>query len=81
MANLTADIGRGTSMALAQALLPYLLKISRDGLEGALGSTPELARGVYTHGGVCVRPGLAEALGVAAQPLSELLAAAAEGRS
>jgi alanine dehydrogenase len=81
VANLTADIGRGTSMALAQALLPYLLKISRDGLAGALGSSPELARGVYMHGGVCVRPGLAEALGVPAQPLSALLAAAADSGS
>jgi alanine dehydrogenase len=73
VANLTADMGRSTSMALAQALLPYMLRISQHGIEGALRKSPELARGVYTHAGACVQAGLAETLGIECRPLSELL--------
>ena len=46
--NFTADIGRSASVAIAQAMLPYLLTIARHGVEAALEKCPELARGVYT---------------------------------
>jgi alanine dehydrogenase len=29
-------------------MLPYLLAIARDGVEGALENCPDLARGIYT---------------------------------
>lgn len=80
VANLTADMGRSTSTALAQALLPYLLRISQYGMEEALRNTAELMRGAYTHSGVCVRPSLAEALGISYRPLSDLLRQGAGGR-
>jgi alanine dehydrogenase len=67
--NLTADISRSTSMALAQALLPYLLRISGRGIERALRDSPELGRGAYTHDGACVRRSLAETLGLDWRPL------------
>ena len=66
--NLTADMSRSASMALAQALLPYLLRISEQGISEALQSSPELRRGAYTHGGACVRRSLAEALGLPWRP-------------
>jgi alanine dehydrogenase len=72
--NLTADMGRSTSMALAQALLPYLLRIGATGMESALRNCPDLARGAYTHSGACVRRGLAEILGIPYHPIDELLA-------
>jgi alanine dehydrogenase len=59
--NFTADLGRSTSIALAQALLPYLLHIARDGLEDALRASPDLAGGVYTCRGACVHAELAAA--------------------
>ena len=77
--NLTADMARSTSIALAQALLPYLTLLSRQGIAGALRGSEELARGVYTFGGKCARAGLAEALGVPCTPLAELLAESAAG--
>lgn len=77
VANLTADMARSTSMALAHALLPHLLRLSKRGVARALSESPELARGTYTHGGACVHPGLAEALGLPYLPLSELLASGA----
>jgi alanine dehydrogenase len=59
--NLTADLGRGASIAIAQAMLPYLLAIGQHGVEQAMRERPDLARGVYTHAGVCVNRTLAEA--------------------
>lgn len=59
--NLTADLGRGASIAIAEAMLPYLLAIAGHGMEAAISRRPDLARGIYTHGGRCVSPTLAEA--------------------
>jgi alanine dehydrogenase len=49
--NFTADLGRSSSVAISQAMLPYLLSIARHGVEGAIGKCPDLARGVYTLAG------------------------------
>lgn len=49
--NFTADLGRSASVALAQALLPYVLTIAKHGVAGALEKCSELARGVYTLNG------------------------------
>ena len=46
--NFTADLGRSTSAAIGQAMLPYLLAIAGQGVDRALEQCPELARGVYT---------------------------------
>jgi alanine dehydrogenase len=46
--NFTADLGRSASVAVAQAMLPYVLTIAKHGVEGALQKCTELARGVYT---------------------------------
>jgi alanine dehydrogenase len=59
--NITADLGRGASIVIAQAMLPYLLAIASHGVEGAMRRAPDLARGVYTHAGARVGGGLAEA--------------------
>jgi alanine dehydrogenase len=59
--NLTANLGRSASVAIAQSMLPYLLAIAEHGMDEAMRRLPDLARGVYTHGGACVSPSLAEA--------------------
>ncbi|HMC60741.1 MAG TPA: NAD(P)-dependent oxidoreductase, partial [Candidatus Solibacter sp.] len=46
--NFTADLGRSASVAIAQALLPYMLTIARHGVDSALEKCPDLARGVFT---------------------------------
>jgi len=78
--NMTADMGRSTSVALAQAALPYLLELAGEGIEGALLRRPDLARGVYTHRGVCVHAGLAKSWQVPCHSLGELFAAGHRGR-
>ncbi|HEY2012042.1 MAG TPA: alanine dehydrogenase [Bryobacteraceae bacterium] len=50
--NFTADLGRSSSVAIAQAMLPYLLEIARCGVEAAVENCSELARGVYTLRGL-----------------------------
>jgi alanine dehydrogenase len=46
--NFTADLGRTSSVAIAQAMLPYLLEIAGHGVDAAIERCAELARGVYT---------------------------------
>jgi alanine dehydrogenase len=46
--NFTADIGRSASVAIAQAMLPYLLSIAGYGIDAAIEKSPDLARGIYT---------------------------------
>jgi alanine dehydrogenase len=50
--NITADLGRSSSVAIAQAMLPYLLEIARAGVDAAVAGCAELARGVYSLRGL-----------------------------
>jgi len=59
--NFTADLGRASSVAISQAMLPYLLEIGAHGPDAAIAHASDLARGVYTHGGKCVSQALLEA--------------------
>jgi alanine dehydrogenase len=45
--NFTADLGRSSSVAIAQAMLPYVLSIARHGAEEAATKCPDLRRGIY----------------------------------
>ena len=46
--NFTADLGRSSSVAISQAMLPYVLKIADCGVEKALAECGDLQRGVHT---------------------------------
>ncbi|MFB3827042.1 MAG: alanine dehydrogenase [Bryobacteraceae bacterium] len=59
--NFTANLGRTASVAIAQAMLPYLLAIGEHGIDGAMEHHPDLRRGLYTHRGACASAALAEA--------------------
>jgi alanine dehydrogenase len=71
--NMTANIPRTASRALANAALPYLEKLTGLGLEAALREDPGLAEGVYMYRGKPVRPAVAETLGMTAAPLHTLI--------
>jgi len=45
--NFTADLGRSSSVAIAQAMLPYLLKLAEHGVDAAIDVCPDLRRGLY----------------------------------
>lgn len=72
--NLTCDMGRSTSMAVAQAMLPYLTEMGSKGVDGALRSCRELARGVYLYRGECVHHGLAGAWQLPHRTLEQAMA-------
>jgi len=71
--NLTADIGRSASIALAQAVMPYLLRLGELGIEDAFRQCPQLARGVYTYHGQCVHHRLAVAWKAEYRALADIL--------
>jgi alanine dehydrogenase len=68
--NLTADMGRSASIAIAQGLMPYLLLIADLGVDEALRRCSDLARGAYTYQGKCLNPQLAAAWKMDWQPVS-----------
>jgi len=61
--NVPARVARTASYALANAVLPYLLDIGREGMKLALESHPDLRRGVNVYKGRLAHSGLADALG------------------
>ena len=45
--NFTADLGRSSSVAIAQAMLPYLLTLAERGVDAAIDACSDLRRGLY----------------------------------
>jgi alanine dehydrogenase len=45
--NFTADLGRSSSVAIAQAVLPYVLSVAKYGVDDAAERCPDLRRGIY----------------------------------
>jgi len=72
--NMTADIPRTASRALAGACLPYLTRLAEVGVGGALRASPGLARGVYMYRGKLIHARAADALGLGRSSLDDLLA-------
>lgn len=76
--NMTANIARTATRALANAAMPFVLEIAEKGLEAAIRADPGLASGIYIYRGKLINEGLAQALGVPAGKLDELLSAGTE---
>jgi alanine dehydrogenase len=57
--NLPSVAARTSTLALTNAVLPYLQAIAQRGLGPALAGLPELLRGAYLHDGRCLRESLA----------------------
>ena len=70
--NMTANIARTASRALADALQPYLMKIEDQGLAAALKHDPGFAHGVYLYEGHMVNRKLATTLALEAANLDQL---------
>lgn len=71
--NLTANIARTASRALANASLPYLQALADRGVETCLREDPGLARGAYLYRGRMVHPLAGETLGLEVAALDDLL--------
>jgi alanine dehydrogenase len=77
--NMTANIARSASRALANAFLSYLLSLAERGVKGALESDPGLALGVYLARGKMVNVTAGAALGMPVVPLDEALGKGGRG--
>jgi len=71
--NMTANIPRTASRALANTALPYLVELAGEGLDATLRNDPGLAAGVYLYRGKMVNASVGEALGLPVIPLVDLL--------
>lgn len=71
--NMTANIARTASRAIAGAALPMLGDIADRGLDEALRNDPGLAEGVYMYKGKLTHPKVAEVLRLPMTPMSQLL--------
>ena len=69
--NMPGAVPRTSTIGLSNATLPYGLALADLGLQGAISSDPELARGVNVINGKVTHPGVAEALGMDCTPLAE----------
>jgi alanine dehydrogenase len=68
--NVPALVARTASYALSNAILPYLLLMGEQGVDGALAQCKELRNGVNTRNGQLVHTALATALGRQMEVLS-----------
>jgi alanine dehydrogenase len=71
--NMTANIARTASRALANAVLPTLRDLLSKGLDGALRDDPGLAAGVYLYRGRMVNEEAGATLGIPSAPLDPLI--------
>jgi alanine dehydrogenase len=59
--NLPSAAARTATLALTNAMLPYLSVVAADGFDSAFQSIPDIRRGTYVHAGACLRESLAPA--------------------
>jgi len=71
--NMTADIPRTASRAMANGALPFIMEMAEKGARQALRDNEGLGRGVYLYEGKMVNQLTGETLGIPAVPLSDLL--------
>jgi len=69
--NLPSTASRASTRALTNSILPFIEEISNKGFSTAIRDCGALRRGTYTYDGYCVRPRLAEQLGVPYRDPSE----------
>lgn len=68
--NVPSVAARSTTLALTNAVLPYLAEVADRGFPQALAARPELRSGTYLHRGRCVKESLARAFGLPFEPLA-----------
>jgi alanine dehydrogenase len=71
--NMTANIARTASRALATTAIPYIVALTEKGLGRALREDAGLSAGVYLYNGQMVNEAAGATLGFPAMPLQELL--------
>ena len=73
VANMPGSVPRTSTFALTNATTPYVLDLANKGLERAANEDRAMRRGINTYRGQVPHAAVAQALGVAHQPLPEVL--------
>ncbi|SDH73392.1 alanine dehydrogenase [Nonomuraea jiangxiensis] len=73
VANMPGSVANTSTYALTNATLPYAVKLANQGWHEALRTDPALAGGLNTHDGLLTNRPVAEALGLAYTPVSQLV--------
>lgn len=73
--NMPGAVPRTSTYALTNATLPYVLRIAREGIQGAAQADRGLAEGINVFRGTVTNAGVAEAHGLRHQPVHEVLRA------
>jgi alanine dehydrogenase len=71
--NMPGAVPITSTYALANATMPYVLSLAREGLRGAIASNPGLRLGVNIAGGEVTYAPVADAVGVPCAPVDEAL--------
>jgi alanine dehydrogenase len=67
-------VPRTSTFALTNTTLPYVMELAERGIDQAIREDAALARGANVWRGTVVCEGVAESLGLAYQPIGEVLA-------
>jgi alanine dehydrogenase len=73
VANMPGAVPNTSTHALTNVTLPYVMALASEGISGAVHAHPALAHGVNVVAGSVVLPEVAEAHGMTAVPLAEVL--------
>jgi len=73
VANMPGAVPNTSTYALTNSTLPYVERLASLGWREALRADPGLALGLNTHAGDVVFPAVAEAFGLTATPVDEVL--------
>src|SRR5690606_22647253 len=73
VANMPGAVSHTSTFALTNVTLRYACALSSAGILEAVRASPELARGVNCWDGHCTHEAVAQAVGVAYEPLDEVL--------
>ncbi|RLA98382.1 MAG: alanine dehydrogenase, partial [Deltaproteobacteria bacterium] len=68
--NMPGAVPLTSTVALAEATLPYALKIANEGLGAAVAEDRALLRGINTYRGEITHPGVAQSLGLPFRTIS-----------
>ncbi|MBU1701750.1 MAG: alanine dehydrogenase, partial [Candidatus Eisenbacteria bacterium] len=71
--NMTANVARTASRALANEVLPFIQNLANLGVDGALWEDVGLGRGVYLYRGEMVNEGIGKAMNIPVKNLRDLL--------
>jgi alanine dehydrogenase len=69
VANMPGAVPRTSSFGLANATLPYIVKVANMGLDDALRSDPGLAKGLNVFEGYVTYDAVADAFDLAVRPV------------